>query len=267
MIKTNNLNKYYNKNKSNEIHVIDNTSLQLPDTGLVTLLGNSGSGKTTLLNVLGGLDKAKGTISYGSEVFTKYKPRLLDKFRSKNIGYIFQNYYLLPDLSIYDNLKLALEIIGITDPEEVKKRIEYSLKAVGLFKYRKKRADSISGGQMQRVSIARALVKTCKIIIADEPTGNLDSNNSIEIMNILKKISETALVILVTHDRNLANFYSDQIIELKDGKILDISTPKKLDSLKNIDDNKVYLKDLNLKEDGATIKSKVYSSIDIPNIE
>ncbi|MBQ3252989.1 MAG: ATP-binding cassette domain-containing protein, partial [Acholeplasmatales bacterium] len=132
---------------------------------------------------------------------------------------------------------------------------------------RKKRADSISGGQMQRVSIARALVKTCKIIIADEPTGNLDSNNSIEIMNILKKISETALVILVTHDRNLANFYSDQIIELKDGKILDISTPKKLDSLKNIDDNKVYLKDLNLKEDGATIKSKVYSSIDIPNIE
>lgn len=218
MIKINDLNKFYNKNSSNSLHVINNVTLELPETGLVTFLGKSGCGKTTLLNVIGGNDSMdSGSIIYDSLEFKKYSPRVIDKYRQKNIGYIFQNYLLIEDMSVYDNLKEQLEIIGIFDKEEQKARIEYALKIVGLYKYRKKPANRLSGGEQQRVSIARSLVKKSKLIIADEPTGNLDSENSIEVMNILKQISKTTLVLLVTHNVELANCYSDRIIRLKDG--------------------------------------------------
>lgn len=262
MIEIKNLNKTF---KNNKLNVINDTSLTLPDKGLITLLGESGSGKTTLLNVIGGLDKFdKGSIKYDDTEFNRYVMSNIDKYRNNNISYIFQNYYLIDELSIYDNLKKALEIINITDNSEIEKRIYEALNAVKLYKYRKKKVDSLSGGQRQRVAIARALVKRNKLIIADEPTGNLDSENSINIMNILKEISKSNLVLLVTHNKNLANFYSDYIYNIKDGSIIEGYTPIK-GSL-NVDDNNVYLKDLtkdSLKDDTkeVTIYNKQDSDI------
>ena len=245
MIKIENLNKYYNKSKNNEIHVINNVSFELPSTGLVCFIGKSGSGKTTLLNTLGGLDKANsGKITFDDLAFNKYNMKKIDSFRKNNIGYIFQNYLLIEDKSIYDNLKIALEVIDIYDQEEQKKRIEYVLKSVGLYKFRKKLANKLSGGQQQRVSIARCLLKECKIIIADEPTGNLDSENTIEIMNILKKISEKTLVLVVTHNKDVASFYADRMIELSDGAITNDSNGNNSGSLNISNDRQIYLKDL-----------------------
>lgn len=267
MIKIKQLNKYYNKGKNNEIHVINDTNLELPNTGLITFLGESGSGKTTLLNVIGGLDKATGTIEYDDIKFDKYQMNKIDKYRNEHIGYVFQNYNLINDISVYDNLKIALDAIDIIDKQEVDKRIEYALKAVGLYKYKKKQADALSGGQMQRVSIARALIKNSKIIIADEPTGNLDSENTIEIMNILKKISEKSLVLLVTHDKNIAEFYSNQIIEIKDGKIINIRNTDNNVSLNN-KTNKIYLKDLKeISNKDNNLSYKIYSNNKIEDLE
>lgn len=267
MIKIEHLNKYYNKGKSNEIHVINDTNLELPNIGLITFLGESGSGKTTLLNVISGLDKATGTIEYDDIKFDKYQMNKIDKYRNEHIGYVFQNYNLINDISVYDNLKIALEAIDIIDKQEVDKRIEYALKAVGLYKYKKKQADNLSGGQMQRVSIARALIKNSKIIIADEPTGNLDSENTIEIMNILKKISEKSLVLLVTHDKNIAEFYSNQIIEIKDGKIINIRNTDNNASLNN-KSNKIYLKDLKeVSNKDNNLSYKIYSNNKIEDLE
>ncbi len=268
MIKIQNLNKYYNKGKENEIHVINNVTLELPNSGLISFLGPSGSGKTTLLNVIGGLDKAKGTILYDDLNMESYNMHKIDAFRSKEIGYVFQNYNLLLEETVYSNLEIALEMIGIYDKEEQEKRIEYTLKAVGMYKYRKKRAYALSGGQQQRVSIARALVKKAKIIIADEPTGNLDSENTIEVMNILKKISKSSLVLIVTHNEEVANFYSDQVIKIQDGLILDSYQNEGMKSLKTEQANTIYLKDLNLKEEaGEFVTLKYYGSDDLKPLE
>ncbi len=269
MIKINGLNKYFNKGKSNQIHVINNTSLTLPSKGLVSLLGDSGAGKTTLLNVIGGLDRfSSGDIEYDDQIFKKYNMRSIDKFRGENIGYIFQQYNLLPNYTVYENLSIQLEILGITDKVEQDKRIKYALEAVKLYKFRKKLAGQLSGGQMQRVAIARALVKKTKILIADEPTGNLDSKNSVEIMNILKNISKIALVLLVTHDKPLAEYYSDVIVELCNGQIKNIRNELNTSSkdIKNRLDYKVYLGDMNRQEDGEKIKTVVYSQEENPDI-
>ncbi len=237
MISVKHLDKYYNKGKRNELHVINDTSIEFPETGLITLLGPSGCGKTTLLNVIGGLDKASGEILYDNE-------KDVEKYRRENIGYIFQSYNLLNDFTVYDNLAIALSINNIEDKNEVDKRIESALKAVGMFKYRKKLTSELSGGQQQRVSIARALVKKTKVIIADEPTGNLDSANSIQIMKILKALSKTKLVLLVTHSKELANYYSDKIIDIKDGKILEIRDSVKDSNALKAKENKVRLYEL-----------------------
>jgi len=269
MIKINNVNKYFYKNKSNQIHVINNASLDLPSVGLVALLGDSGAGKTTLLNVIGGLDRYEsGNISYDDVSFNKYKMKNVDKYRSEHIGYIFQHYNLLPQRTVYDNLVTQLDIIDITDPDEQQKRIKYALTAVGLYKFRKKLAGQLSGGQMQRVAIARALVKKTKILIADEPTGNLDSKNSVEIMNILKNISSIALVLLVTHDKPLAEYYADTIVELKDGCITNIrnTLSGNSDAIKKRLDYKVYLGDMNKICDGERTKTVVYSNEENPDI-
>lgn len=259
MIKTNKLDKYYFKGTKNELHVINNTSIELPSTGLITFLGHSGSGKTTLLNVLGGLDSANGLIEYDDLKVNNYNMHKIDVYRLENISYVFQNYNLLQDETVYDNLRLALEVFGITDQEEVDRRIEYALKAIGMYKHRKKKAYALSGGQQQRVSIARALVKKCKIIIADEPTGNLDSENTVEVMNVLKKISKSSLVLLVTHNKEIADFYSDEIYEIKDGSIINKYTPSEIEKLNVSFDNNVYLKDLGYKEEETALgKIKVY---------
>jgi len=260
MIKFTNLNKFFNKGKKNEIHVVNNATLELPDTGIVTFFGHSGSGKTTLLNVLGGLDSFKGEIQYDDTTLKNYKMGQIDKWRRANVGYVFQNYDLLQNESVYDNLEIALSIIGINDKEEAKARIEYALKAVGLYKYRKKKAFALSGGQMQRVAIARALIKKCKVLLADEPTGNLDSANTIEVMNVLKSISKNTLVLLVTHEKNIADFYSDQIIEMADGEITSVKINESQEALiQEEHSNAVYLGDMDkVEQDGDTLSLTIY---------
>lgn len=246
MIKTGKLNKYFNKNRKNEIHVINDIEITLPDKGLVVLLGPSGSGKTTLLNVLGGLDKVKGEILFNDIKIDKYRGSKWDQIRNQHIGYIFQNYLLLEQLSVFENIRLTLNMVGITDKDEIDKRITYLLESVGLKNYKKRKAGMLSGGQQQRVAIARALAKNPQVIIADEPTGNLDSKNTIEVMNIIKKISETKLVLLVTHERELAQAYATRTIELKDGQIVNDSLSQGLgNSYRVRQETDIYLKDLN----------------------
>lgn len=241
MIKIKNLNKYYNKNKPNEIHVINNTNLEIESPGLVTFLGSSGAGKSTLLHVIGGLDKARGDVIYDNININKSRSSVIDSYRNKHIGYIFQNYNLLPNLTVYENLKIQLELINIHDKETIDRKINECLKIVGLEKYKRRKITALSGGQQQRVSIARALVKGAEVIIADEPTGNLDSKNSIEILNILKVLSKKYLIILVTHDINLAMHYSDRVIKIKDGMIIEDIVNKNNNSLLHIDSNALYL--------------------------
>ena len=244
MIKLNKVNKWFNKYKKNKIHVINNTSLKLPDTGLVALLGPSGSGKTTLLNAIGGLDKIdSGVITINGKKISSWNSYQVDKLRNLSIGYIFQDYKLVNDLSVYDNVSLVLKMIGIKDKKEIDKRVLYVLDKVGMLRYKKRPCNMLSGGEKQRVGIARALVKNPSIIIADEPTGNLDSKNTIEIMNIIKAISKDKLVILVTHEVNLAKFYADRIIELTDGTITNDYENNHNNDLDYNIDNRFYLKD------------------------
>lgn len=249
MIKIDNLNKYYNRHKKNELHVINNVSLDLADNGLVALLGPSGSGKTTLLNAIGGLDKVRsGKIFVNGQKITTRITNKKDKIRNLQIGYIFQDYKLIEDLSVFDNIALVLKMIGIKDKNEIKKRVEYVLERVGMSRYKYRPAGMLSGGEKQRVGIARAIVKAPDIIIADEPTGNLDSENSLEVMNIIKAISKEKLVILVTHEVELAQFYASRIIEIKDGKIEKDYINDHSDELDYQIDNKFYLKDFKNKE-------------------
>ncbi|MDD4388484.1 MAG: ABC transporter ATP-binding protein, partial [Bacilli bacterium] len=169
MIKVRNLHKYFNKSKSNEIHAVNNVNFDFPAVGLVCLLGPSGCGKTTLLNIIGGLDKpTQGEIEIKGKTIPAYKAERWDTIRNRHFGYIFQNYYLLPDLTVYQNLEFVLKIINVS-PEEIDKRIEYALTAVGMYKYRKRKPHQLSGGQQQRVAIARALVKSPNVVVADEP--------------------------------------------------------------------------------------------------
>ena len=244
MLSLKNVNKYFNRHRKNEIHVINNISLEFNDNGLVALLGPSGCGKTTLLNAIGGLDKIKSGKIYvnGKKISSKIDGKV-DKIRNLNIGYIFQDYKLVDNMSVFDNVALVLTMLGIKDKNEVKNRVEYVLDKVGMLRYKRRPANMLSGGERQRVGIARALVKNPNIILADEPTGNLDSKISLEIMKIIKSISKDRLVILVTHEVNLAKFYADRIIELKDGSIVKDYINKDKEDLDYAIDNNIYLKD------------------------
>lgn len=245
MIQLENVNKYYNKRKSNKIHVINDITLELPNKGLVVLFGPSGSGKTTLLNVISGLDKIdNGTITFDDKILKKYKANTWDKIRNRYIGYVFQNYNLLDNLSVYDNIALTLHMIGVTDKTEITNRIEYILEKVGLKNFKKRKTNQLSGGQQQRVAIARALAKNPEVIIADEPTGNLDNKNTIAIMQIIQRISEERLVILVTHDSNIAKHYATQIIELEDGRIISNQQNDGQGNLHLKNTTDIYTKDL-----------------------
>jgi len=258
MIRLEKVNKYFNRHKKNQIHVINNANLTFPKTGLVALLGPSGCGKTTILNVIGGLDKVNtGKIFVDGKKITKISCRKIDKIRNLNIGYIFQDYKLVENMTVYDNVALSLKIIGIKNKEEIQKRVMYALTKVKMDRYKNRIVTMLSGGERQRVGIARALVKNPKIIIADEPTGNLDSKNSLEVMNIIKSISSKYLVILVTHEEELARFYADRIVELQDGKIIKDYDNKYEGSLNYEIDNRIYLKDYkdikNIKKDNINI--------------
>ena len=244
MIRIENLNKYYNKGRGNQIHVINNTNLELDKNGLVAILGPSGCGKTTLLNAIGGLDKVnKGNIYINDVKITRRCSYKIDKIRNLKIGYIFQDYKLVDDMSVYDNVAMVLKMIGIKDKQEIKKRVEYILERVGMYRYRYRPCGMLSGGERQRVGIARAIVKNPDIILADEPTGNLDSKNTIEIMNIIKSISKDKLVILVTHEVDLAKFYATRILELSDGEVVKDYNNKNNEKIDYKIDNTFYLKD------------------------
>mgnify|MGYP002626703161 CR=1 FL=1 len=219
MIRIEALDKYYNKGKANELHVLNGISLELPDTGMVAVFGRSGCGKTTLLNVCGGLDAFSGgsLLINGEDI-----RRNTDALRNREIGYIFQNYNLNPKENVQDNVADALRLIGMKDEEAIGERVKTALSAVGMLKYRLRRPDTLSGGQQQRVAIARAIVKDPPIILADEPTGNLDEANTLAVMDMLKSIAREHLVVLVTHEANLVDLYCDRVIELSDGRVVRI---------------------------------------------
>ena len=193
-VRITNAHKYYNKGKSNQLHVMDNVSLELPEQGLVAIFGRSGCGKTTLLNTVGGLDKiASGSIElFGQNIKTD-----TDTLRNKYVGYIFQNYNLSLTDTVFENVAAALRLCGLTDETDISERVMAALRNVDMDKYRDRTPDTLSGGQQQRVAIARAIVKCPAIILADEPTGNLDEANTVLVMDILKELSKTRLVLLV----------------------------------------------------------------------
>ena len=246
MIRLESVNKYFNKGKKNQIHVIKNTTLEFENTGIVALLGPSGCGKTTLLNVIGGLDVIQsGSVYIDDQKISGLSSGKVDEIRSRNIGYIFQNYYLVDNMTVFDNVAMVLKMNDVRSKSEIKTKVEHALKMVGMYRYRNRYADMLSGGERQRVGIARALVKDPPIIIADEPTGNLDTRNTIEVMNIIKAISRRRLVILVTHEEELAEFYAGRIIRIRDGEVISDEENKKTDDLDYRIDNKIYLKDMN----------------------
>ncbi len=206
---------------------LDNFSLKFRREEFVSILGQSGSGKTTLLNIIGGLDKYdEGDLIINDKSTKSFKEKDWDAYRNNCIGFIFQNYNLITHISILENIEMGMTLSGIGSKEKREKALD-ALKKVGLEEHAHKKPNQLSGGQMQRVAIARALATDPDIILADEPTGALDSKTSQQIMKLIKEISKDKLVIMVTHNRQLAEEYSTRIVELKDGKLISDSNPIK----------------------------------------
>ena len=206
---------------------LDDVSISFRENEFVSILGPSGSGKTTLLNIIGGLDQyTAGDLIINGVSTKKYTDRDWDTYRNHSIGFVFQSYNLITHQSILSNVELALTLSGVSKKER-RKKAEAALKKVGLKDHIYKRPNQLSGGQMQRVAIARALVNNPDIVLADEPTGALDSKTSEQIMDLLKEVAKDRLVIMVTHNKELAEEYSTRIVELKDGKVLGDTDPFK----------------------------------------
>ncbi len=209
---------------------LDGVSLNLRDNEFVAILGPSGSGKTTLLNIIGGLDRYdSGDLIINGISTKKYKDRDWDSYRNHTIGFVFQSYNLIPHQTVLSNVELALTISGVSKAER-RKRAKRALEQVGLGDQGHKKPNQMSGGQMQRVAIARALVNDPDILLADEPTGALDSETSIQVMNLLKEVAKDRLVVMVTHNPELAYEYATRIVELKDGIIRSDSNPFNVDN-------------------------------------
>ena len=204
---------------------LDGVNLTLRDSEFVAILGPSGSGKTTLLNVIGGLDRYdSGNLIINGISTEAYTDRDWDSYRNHTIGFVFQSYNLIPHQSVLSNVELALTISGISRSER-KKRAKKALEDVGLGDQLHKRPNQMSGGQMQRVAIARALVNNPDILLADEPTGALDSETSVQVMELLKEVSKDRLVVMVTHNPELAEQYANRVVRVRDGKIISDSNP------------------------------------------
>ncbi|MBQ4474178.1 MAG: ABC transporter ATP-binding protein, partial [Lachnospiraceae bacterium] len=204
---------------------LDHVSLNLRDNEFVAILGPSGSGKTTLLNIVGGLDRYdSGDLIINGTSTKKYKDRDWDSYRNHTIGFVFQSYNLIAHQTILSNVELALTISGVTRAQR-RARAKEALEKVGLGDQVHKLPNQLSGGQMQRVAIARALVNDPEILLADEPTGALDSETSIQVMELLKEVAKDRLVVMVTHNPELAQTYATRIVRLKDGRITDDSDP------------------------------------------
>ena len=204
---------------------LDDVSVNLRDNEFVAILGPSGSGKTTLLNIIGGLDRYdSGDLIINGTSTKKYKDRDWDSYRNHTVGFVFQSYNLIPHQTILSNVELALTISGVSHKERHTRAVK-ALEQVGLGEHVNKRPNQLSGGQMQRVAIARALVNNPSILLADEPTGALDSETSVQIMDLLKEVAKDRLVVMVTHNPELAHQYATRIVELHDGVILSDSNP------------------------------------------
>ncbi len=224
MLKLKNITKEYSIGDT-KVEALKGVSLEFRENEFVSILGPSGCGKTTLLNIIGGLDRyTDGDLFINGKSTKFYKDSDWDNYRNHTIGFIFQSYNLIPHQTVLSNVELALTLSGIK-PEERRKRATEALEKVGLADQLNKKPNQMSGGQMQRVAIARALVNNPDILLADEPTGALDSETSLQIMELLKEIAKDRLVIMVTHNPELAEEYSTRIIRLLDGNITDDSSP------------------------------------------
>jgi len=223
MLEVSHLSKIYKTKGGEDVYALNDVSVRFPEKGMVFLLGKSGSGKSTLLNVCGGLDNpTSGEIIVKGRSSKNFSQSDFDSYRNTFIGFIFQEYNILNEFTVEDNIALALELQG--KPKN-KIAIAELLEQVDLTGYAKRKPNTLSGGQKQRIAIARALIKTPEIIMADEPTGALDSNTGKQVFDTLKKLSKDKLVIVVSHDREFAEQYGDRIIELKDGKIVNATSP------------------------------------------
>lgn len=224
MLKLIGINKIY-KAGDMEVHALKNINLEFRESELVAVLGPSGCGKTTMLNIVGGLDKyTSGDLIINGISTKEYVDSDWDAYRNSTIGFVFQNYNLISHLNVIENVELALTLSGVSASER-RARAEQALKEVGLETQFNKKPNQLSGGQMQRVAIARALVNNPDIVLADEPTGALDSVTSVQIMELLKEVAKTRLVIMVTHNGDLADRYANRIIRLLDGEIISDTNP------------------------------------------
>ena len=200
-------------------------SVTFRENEFVSILGQSGSGKTTMLNIIGGLDRyTSGDLIINGVSTKKYRDADWDYYRNHSIGFVFQSYNLIPHQTVLANVEMALTLAGVSKKER-KARAAEALRKVGLADHMHKKPNQMSGGQMQRVAIARALVNNPDVLLADEPTGALDSETSIQIMELLKEIAKDKLVIMVTHNPELAEQYSTRIVRLKDGEIVSDTNP------------------------------------------
>lgn len=233
MIELKDITKVYGKGEE-QVIALNGLSVTFPSNEFVSIVGPSGCGKTTLLNVIGGLDHyTSGDLLINNKSTKSYSTEEWDYYRNSMVGFVFQSYNLIPHLNVIDNVMMALSLSGVPHAERYE-RAKKALEDVGLANQLKKKPNALSGGQMQRVAIARAIVNNPKILLADEPTGALDSKTSIQIMELIKKIAADRLVIMVSHNQELAAKYSDRIIEMMDGKILNDSRPAKEEAEANI---------------------------------
>ncbi len=224
MLEIRNITKDYNTS-ADKVHALRGVSISFRDCELVAILGHSGCGKTTLLNIIGGLDQyTSGDLIINGKSTKQYKDRDWDTYRNHSVGFIFQSYNLIPHQTVLSNVELALTLSGVSKQER-RKRAAEALAKVGLADQMYKRPNQMSGGQMQRVAIARALVNDPDILLADEPTGALDSETSVQIMELIKEIAKDRLVIMVTHNPDLANDYATRIVRLVDGTVKSDSDP------------------------------------------
>jgi ABC transporter, permease/ATP-binding protein len=233
MLQLNNITKDYISGDT-VVNALKGISLSFREHEFVSILGQSGCGKTTMLNIIGGLDRyTDGDLIIGGRSTKEFKDKDWDSYRNHKIGFIFQSYNLIPHQTVLSNVELALTLSGVSKTERRKRAVE-ALEMVGLGDQINKKPNQMSGGQMQRVAIARALVNDPDIILADEPTGALDSETSVQVMDILKKISDNKLIIMVTHNAELAEQYSSRIIRLLDGKVTDDTAPYEIPAGKEI---------------------------------
>ena len=258
MLEVKNLSKIYKSKQGEDVRALDGVSIQFPEKGMVFLLGKSGSGKSTLLNVCGGLDApTDGEVIVKGRSSKNFSQSDFDSYRNTFVGFIFQEYNILNEFSVEDNIALALELQG---KSKNKKAVTELLEQVDLEGYGKRKPNTLSGGQKQRIAIARALVKSPEIIMADEPTGALDSHTGKQVFETLKKLSKDKLVLVVSHDREFAEQYGDRIIELQDGKVISDVT-KGLQEQQEVSENMNAVGDVLCIKQGSELSDKDFEEI------